>query len=93
MHNVLLCEKFLSCFVDVCACACSVIEQDNNFSIDCMTYSCISLGADDNCCRASVNPGNTFQIAQADFLPCPAKLETVSHPVKAWNIGNVFTIV
>ena len=81
MHIVLICEKFLSGFVDVCACACSVIEQDNEPIYCCVTYSGISLGAEDNCNSASVNSGNTFQIAKADFLPCPAKLEMVLHPV------------
>ena len=59
-----------------------------NLSMDCITYSGISLGAEDSCSSLSVNSGSTFQSGHGDFLPCPAKLEAVSHPVRAWNTGN-----
>ncbi len=40
-----------------------------NLSIECKTSSGISLGAQDNCSRASVSSGYTFQIFQAVFFP------------------------
>ena len=39
--------------------------------------------------RTGVNSGKTFQTSHADFFPRLRKNETVSDPVKAWNIGNV----
>ena len=36
----------------------------------------------------AVSSGSTVQIAQAVFLPCPVKLDTVLHPVRAWNVGS-----
>ena len=38
--------------------------------------------------RTGVNSGKTFQTSHADFFPRLRKNETVSAPVKAWNIGN-----
>ena len=59
-----------------------------NLSMVCMTSSGMSVGAADNFSSASVSSGSTVQIAQAVFLPYPVKLDTVSHPVRAWNIGR-----
>ena len=53
-----------------------------------VTSSCMSLGATDNFSSASVSSGSTVQIAMAVFLPCPVKLDTVSHSVRAWNISS-----
>ena len=38
--------------------------------------------------KTGVNSGKTFQTSHADFFPRLRKNETVSDPVKAWNIGN-----
>ena len=48
----------------------------------------MSRGAEDSSSSASVSSGSTVQTAHAVFLPCLAKLDTVSHPVRAWNIGS-----
>jgi len=61
-----------------------------NLSMMCMVSSCIVLGAENSSSSASVSSGKTFQMVQAVFLPCPVKLDTVSHHTKAWNIGSFF---
>ena len=38
--------------------------------------------------NAGVTSLYAFQVSHAVFLPLPPKKETVSHPVKAWNIDN-----
>jgi len=35
-----------------------------------------------------VTPSQAFQVSHAVFLPLPPKLDTLSHPVKAWKNGN-----
>lgn len=48
----------------------------------------ISRGTEDSSSSASVSSGSTVHTAHAVFLPRVAKLHTVSHPVRAWNIGS-----
>ena len=81
MHIVILCEKFLSWFVDVCAYTCSVMSRITNLSINCMTYFGILLGIEDNFRSESVNSGKTFQIAQPDFQILPSKTRNVVTPI------------
>ena len=63
-----------------------------NLSIQDSTYSGMVLGASDNFNSAYVNSGITVQMAHAVFFPCPAKLDTLSHHVSAWNFGNARAI-
>jgi len=35
-----------------------------------------------------VTSSYAFQVSHAVFLPLPPKLDTVSHPVNAWNGGK-----
>ena len=50
----------------------------------------ITLGTDARSRNASVTSGKVVQTAHAVFFPRPAKAETVSHPVMAWNTGSDF---
>ena len=66
----------LSCRVNVHACAGSVIQQDNEPTDgvhDIFWYVTWCSGQLQQCILSS---GSTVQIAQAVFLPCPAKLDT-----------------
>lgn len=36
----------------------------------------------------SVSSSSDFRVDHAAFFPCPAKLDTVPGPVRAWNIGR-----
>jgi len=38
--------------------------------------------------KAGVTSLYAFQVSHAVFLPLPPKKDTVSQPVKAWNIGS-----
>ena len=84
----LICEKLSSGPINVCALAGPVTQQNDKSLMVCMTSSCISLGAQDNMRSASVSSGNTFQVVHVVFLPCLTKLDTVSQPVSASNIGS-----
>ena len=59
-----------------------------NLFMECMASPGMSLGAADNFSSEFVISGSTIQIVQAVFLPCSAKLDMVSHPVRVWNIGS-----
>ena len=47
--------------------------------------SAISFSAEGSIRSASVSTESAVQIAKPVFLPCPANLETVPHPMKAWT--------
>ena len=68
-------------------------SRTTNLSIMPMVFSGISSGASPSDSSASVSSGSDFQVDHAVFFPCPAKLETVSQPVKAWNIGSAHAIL
>ena len=38
--------------------------------------------------KVAVTSSHTFHVSHAVFLLLPPKLDTVSHPLKAWNTGN-----
>ena len=46
-----------------------------------------SDSAEDSIRSAYVSTESTVQIAQSVFLPCPANLETVPQPMKAWEFA------
>ena len=52
----------------------------------------ISFGPSAIINSASVSSANDFHDDYAVFFLCPAKLDTVSQPVKAWNIGRAHDI-
>ena len=82
--------------VYLCACAGVVIQclsGMTNLSIVCITSSCMLLGAGDHVYIASVSWGNAFQVVHAIFLPCATKVDTMSQPVRAWNIGSSWVIL
>jgi len=53
-----------------------------------ISSSGMSRGEEESSSSASVSSGHTVETAHALFLPRLAKLNTVSHPVRAWNIGS-----
>jgi len=94
LHIVLPCKEFPPGLVNVCARSMSVhllvlsYNRITNLSMMRIASSGMSRGAEDSSNSASVSSGSTVQTAHAVFLPCRAKLDTVSHPVRAWNIGS-----
>ena len=50
--------------------------------------SSTTSGNEDRVSSAAVSSGSTPQMSQAVFLPRPAKKETMSHPVRMWNMGK-----
>ena len=52
----------------------------------------ITLGADASCRNAAVTSEKVFQTAFPVFFPRPAKAETESHPVIAWNTRSDFNL-
>ena len=63
-----------------------------NLSIMCIASSVISFGSSASINRAYVSSGSDFHVDHAVFFPCPSKLDTVSQPVKAWDIGRAHDI-
>ncbi len=60
-----------------------------NRSITLMHASSISSGIIISASRMGVSSAEyTFHTSHAVFFPLPLKKDTVSHPVRAWNIGN-----
>lgn len=54
-------------------------------SIAAITSCGMSFGAEDSFNKACVSSGNT---AHTVFFPWPRKLDTVSQPINAWDIGS-----
>ena len=63
-----------------------------NLSIMFTASSGISFGPYASINSASVCSSSYFHVDHAVFFPCPAKLDTVSQHVKAWNIGRAHDI-
>ena len=59
-----------------------------NLSLQDSTSSGMFLGANDNFSSAYANSESTVQTDHSVFFTCPAELDTLSHPVSAWNICN-----
>ena len=58
-------------------------KRMTNLSMQCRMSSGMVLRAEATFGSASVNSGSTAEMAEAVLLPCPAKLDTVSHLVRA----------
>ena len=59
-----------------------------NLSIVFLASSGISFGPSASINSVSVSSGSDFHVDHAVSFPCPAKLDIMSQPVKAWNIGR-----
>ena len=63
-----------------------------NVSIIFIASSGISYGPSASINSASVSSDSDFHVDCAVFFPCPAKLDTVSQHVEAWNLGRAHDI-
>ena len=79
-------EKLFSSLIDTLLAVGTIIKQDDK-SLKPFLNSC-GDGLAAKAQNAGVTSLYAFQVFHAVFLPFPPKKETVSHPVKAWNIGN-----
>ena len=48
----------------------------------------ISIDIRDKCSKILVTSGKHFHVSHADYFPLPTNDETVSQPVRAWNMGR-----
>jgi len=87
-HRSSLRKELLPSLVDVSAGAGSIIHRMTNLSIACILSSGIPVGACASVSKAPVSSGNQFQVVHAVFFPWATNADTVSHPVRAWNIGR-----
>jgi len=66
----------------------SMTRYNPNLSVMFIASSEIYFGPSASINSASISSGNGFHVDHAVLFPCPAKLCTVSQPVKAWHIGR-----
>ena len=69
-----------------------MVHLGTNLSIMFIASSGISFGPSASINNASVSSSSDVHVDHAVFFPCPAKLDTVSQPVKAWNISRAHDI-